>query len=134
VTDEHNQYDPDELLENQLAQAIRYFVNAYPNCKVINISLGDDRLIFREGQKQFALAARIDELAYEYQHKNLIFVISAGNFDYDGGSEELTWRNYPAYLLHDEARIIEPATAAIALTVGSLSLGTGSNQYADDAG
>ena len=25
VTDEHNQYDPDELLENQLAQAIRYF-------------------------------------------------------------------------------------------------------------
>jgi len=134
VTDEHNQYDPDELLENQLAEAIRYFVNAYPNCKVINISLGDDRLIFREGQKQFALAARIDELAYEYQHKNLIFVISAGNFDYDGGSEELTWRNYPAYLLHDEARIIEPATAAIALTVGSLSLGTGSNQYADDAG
>lgn len=134
VTNDSNEYDPNELLENQLGEAVRYFVNAYPNCKVINISLGDDRLIFREGQKQFALAARIDELAYEYQHKNIVFVISAGNFDYAADSPELTHRDYPAYLLSDDARVIEPATAAIALTVGSLSLGAGSAWYADDAG
>lgn len=134
VTDDNSQYDPDELLENQLTEAIHYFVNAYPNCKVINFSLGDSRLIFRDGQKQFALAARIDELAYEYQHRNLVFVISAGNFDYAVDSPDLTRRDYPAYLLSDDARVIEPATAAIALTVGALSLGAGSAQYADDAG
>jgi hypothetical protein len=134
VTDENNEYDPDELLENQLRKAIEYFINAYPNCKVINLSLGDPRLVFREGQKQFPLAALIDELAYEYQHKNLVFVISAGNFAYDALGE-LIMRDYPGYLLsNDEARVIEPATAAIALTVGSVSAGAGSAQYPDDAG
>jgi hypothetical protein len=129
VTNQHNEYDPDLLLENQLGVAIRYFTENYSNCKVINISLGDSDLTFREGQKQFALAARIDEIAYEFQHKNLVFVISAGNSYYEADSEELFRRDYPNYLLDDEARIIEPATAAIALTVGSLSLGTGSLQY-----
>ena len=132
VTNENNEYDPDSLLENQLGDAVRYFIDTYPNCKVVNISLGDSNLTFLDGQKQFALAARIDELAYEYQHKNLVFVISAGNFNYDAESNELTRRDYPGYLLHDEARIIEPATAAIALTVGSLSFGMGSCQYSED--
>ncbi|MDA0672975.1 MAG: S8 family peptidase, partial [Cyanobacteria bacterium] len=133
VTNENNEYDPDELLENQLRQAVEYFINAYPNCQVINLSLGDPRLVFREGQKQFPLAALIDELAYEYQHKNLVFVISAGNFNYATESNELALRDYPHYLLNNEARVIEPATAAIALTVGSISAGTGSAQYPDDA-
>lgn len=133
VTNQDNEYDPDLLLENQLGSAIRYFTENYPNCKVINISLGDANLPYREGQKQFALAAKIDEIAYEYQHKNLVFVISAGNSYYGVDSDELFRRDYPNYLLDDEARIIEPATAAIALTVGSLSLGTGSLQYPEDA-
>ena len=134
VTDENNEYDPDELLENQLRRAVEYFINAYPNCKVINFSLGDPRLVFREGQKQFSLAALFDKLAYEYQHKNLVFVISAGNYNYEAESHELALRDYPHYLLSDEARVIEPATAAIALTVGSLSAGTENAQYPDDAG
>ncbi|EKU96697.1 subtilisin-like serine protease [Leptolyngbya sp. PCC 7375] len=134
VTNENNEYDPDSLLENQLGDAVQYFINAYPNCKVINISLGDSNLTFREGQKQFALAARIDELAYEYRHKNLVFVISAGNFRYAAKSDELVRQDYPGYLLQDKARIIEPATSALALTVGSLSFGTGNYQYSEDAG
>lgn len=59
VTNQNNEYDPDLLLENQLEQAVNYFVSNYPNCKVINISLGDDRLVYRDGQKQFRLAAKI---------------------------------------------------------------------------
>ena len=133
VTNENNEYDPDLLLESQLGQAIQYFTENYSNCKVINISLGDSDLVFKEGQKQFALAARIDEIAYELQHKNLVFIISAGNSYYDVDSGELFRRDYPDYLLQDEARIIEPATAAIALTVGSLSLGAGSLQHSEDA-
>ena len=133
VTDENNRYDPDVLIETQLKRAIEYFINEYSNCKVINFSLGDDRLLFREGQKQFPLAAFFDELAYEYQHKNLVFVISAGNFCYVADSNEQILQDYPHYLLSEEAQIIEPATAAIPLTVGSLSEGLGSSQYPNDA-
>ena len=126
VTNENNEYKEESLLENQLEDAIDYFVENYSNCKVINISLGDSRLIYQEGEKQFRLAARIDEIAYRLQHKNIIFVISAGNFWYDSDSREQIHTEYPNYLLQEDARIIDPATAAIALTVGSLSMGTGS--------
>jgi hypothetical protein len=133
VTDHNNEYDPDSLLENQLDDAIQYFTQNYGNCKVINISLGDSRLAFRDGQKQFRLAAKIDEIAYEFQHKNLVFVISAGNLPYEAGSGEHLRTNYPNYLLDQAAQIIEPATSAISLTVGSLSLGTGSLRNPEDA-
>lgn len=133
VTNQNNEYDPDSLLENQLDEAIQYFTRNYENCKVINISLGDSRLTFRDGQKQFLLAAKIDEIAYEFQHKNLVFVISAGNLPYEPGSGEQLRTDYPNYLFNEEARIIEPATSAIALTIGSLSLGTGSCQFPEDA-
>ena len=133
VTNENNEYKEESLLENQLEEAIDYFVRNYSNCKVINISLGDSRLIYQEGEKQFRLAARIDEIAYQLQQKNILFVISAGNFWYDSDSPELIRRDYPNYLLGENTRIIDPATAAIALTVGSISMGKGSSQYQDDA-
>lgn len=134
VTNQNNDYDPDILLENQLGQAIQYFIENYPNCKVINISLGDSRLVLEDGQKQFRIASRIDEIAYKLRHKDIVFVISAGNFHYKPTeSNEQFLTDYPNYLLRNEARIIEPATSAIALTVGSLSFGTGSSKYSEDA-
>uniref|UniRef100_UPI0025E8A59E S8 family serine peptidase n=1 Tax=Okeania sp. SIO2F4 TaxID=2607790 RepID=UPI0025E8A59E len=140
VTNENNEYDPDLLLENQLEKAVAYFTDYYPNCKVINISLGDNNLVYRDGHKQFLLAAKIDEIAYRLQHKNILFVISAGNFDYPPKSDEsrqedneLLRQKYPNYLFSENSQIIEPATAAIALTVGSLSMGKGSFQYPEDA-
>lgn len=127
VTNEKNAYDEDLLVETQLDQAIRAFVEQYPNCKVINISLGNADQIYREGLKQFRLAAKIDEIAYDYQHKNIVFVISAGNAFYEEAkSDEQLRTDYPNYLLKKSARIIDPATSAIAITVGSLSLGRGS--------
>ncbi|MDZ8189273.1 MAG: S8 family peptidase [Nostoc sp. ChiSLP02] len=127
VTDENNKYDEDLLLETQLDEAIRAFVEQYPNCKVINISLGNADQIYRDGLKQFRLAAKIDEIAYQYQHKNILFVISAGNAFYEEAkSNEQLRTDYPNYLLNKNARIIDPATSAIALTVGSLSFGRGS--------
>jgi len=127
VTDENCQYDEDFLVETQLDQAIRAFVEQYPNCKVINISLGNDEQIYRDGMKQFRLATKIDEIAYQYQDKNIIFVISAGNTQpYEEAiSDEQLKTEYPDYLLNNTARIIDPATSAIAITVGSISLGYG---------
>ncbi|MGG6269318.1 S8 family peptidase [Leptolyngbya sp. AN03gr2] len=135
VMNDRNEFDEDLLLENQLEQAILYFINQYPNCKVINLSLGNAEQIYRDGSKQFRIAAKLDELAYRYQHKNLVFVVAAGNsYPYPHRDERERLRtDYPSYLLDPEARIIDPATSAIALTVGSLSLGRGSMTYSDDA-
>ncbi|GAP99687.1 S8 family peptidase [Leptolyngbya sp. NIES-2104] len=135
VMNERNEFDEDLLLENQLEQAILYFINQYPNCKVINLSLGNAEQIYRDGSKQFRIAAKLDELAYRYQHKNLVFVVSAGNsYRYPHRDERERLRtDYPNYLFDPESRIIDPATSEIALTVGSLSLGRGSMTYPDDA-
>lgn len=128
VTDENCQYYEDLLLETQLDRAIEAFVDNYPNCKVINISLGDYEKFYIDGMKQFRLAAKIDEIAYQYQIKNIniVFVISAGNSYHEDLEYEQLRTDYPNYLLNKNARIIDPATSAIALTVGSLSYGRGS--------
>lgn len=109
-------YDEKELLEHQLDDAVRRVVSDYPNCKVINLSLGnyDDGMRIYKGKRQFNLASLVDELSKEL---NVIFVVSAGNNDYPDG-------DYPDYLLDettDRAKIIDPATSALALTVGALS-------------
>jgi len=111
------EYDPEELLENQLETAIRYFVENYPNCKVVNISLGDRYKKMFGNKRQFPLATLIDELAKEL---DIIFVISAGNLN----PEENGYPNrYPNYLIEEtpKVKIIDPASSAYAITVGAIS-------------
>jgi len=123
VLDSQCSYDPDELVEHQLEDALDYFLTEYPECRVINLSLGDDRLILTDTSRQFRLAARIDELAYELQSRNILFVISSGNYGYAPLTAGDEIRLYPQYLLGQPARLIEPATSALALTVGGLATG-----------
>lgn len=123
VLDDNCEYDENELAERQIEDAVKYFVESYPECRVINLSLGDARLFARDGTKQFRLSAKIDELAYELRDRNILFVISAGNFNYAPASAEDRLRDYPSYLLENEARVCDPGTASLALTVGSLSTG-----------
>lgn len=135
LLDDNNNYDEDLLVENQLEQAIKYFTKNYPQCHVINLSIGNDSSIYRSGDKQFRLAAKLDEIAYRYQDYDLLFVVSAGNSKpFDPNKDgELYIKEYPKYILNPESRIIDPATSAIAITVGSLSLGRGSMIDPDDA-
>lgn len=125
VCDADGKYDPDLLVEHQLEAAITYFAANYPECRVVNISLGDDRLVYARGNRQTRLAARIDELAYLLRERGLLFVISAGNFEHrpEAADHQSHVRDYPAYLSGPRAKLIEPATAALALTVGGLSGG-----------
>lgn len=126
VTDDANQYDEDDLLEHQLEEAVTYFLDRYPQIHVINISLGNRDSIYREGNKQFRFAAAIDELAYRFRDREVLFVVSAGNYIPDTLTDEDILRAYPNYLLQDPgARLLDPATSALALTVGSLSAGAG---------
>ena len=111
------EYNPEELLEHQLERAIRYFIENYPNCKVVNISLGDKYKKMFGNKRQFPLATLIDELAKEL---DIIFVISAGNLN----PEENGYPNrYPNYLIEEtpKVKIIDPASSAYAVTVGAVS-------------
>lgn len=131
VCDENGDYDEEKLPETQLRDAIEYFVGNYENIRVVNLSIGDIEEVHRSEGKQFRLAAAIDELAFDYKDNNIMFVVSAGNYKNSKTGveyldEEIASR-YPSYLLDDpNAKIIDPATSALALTVGSLALGHGS--------
>lgn len=117
-------YDEEKLFENQLNTAIRSFLdNEVYRIKVVNISFGNANESLRnKNNRQFPLAALLDELAYEY--RSVVFVVSAGNSDPRIIFEELEEiiENYPNYLVENEIfRIINPATSALSLTVGAIA-------------
>ena len=60
VTNEFNEYDEEELLEHQLEDAVRYFLDNYDEIRVINISLGDHTTPYDDGKYQFRVAAALD--------------------------------------------------------------------------
>ena len=114
------EYDPERLLEHQLDELATYFINTYPNVKIVNLSIGNLNEVF-EGGRQSRLAAAIDELAYRFREREVLFTVSTGNYLDPHGEDAAT--GYPGYLQKDEARLIEPATSAIALTVGGVAYG-----------
>ena len=117
-------YDPEKLRERQLEELVTYFTETYPNVKIVNLSLGNLNNIF-DGTRQSNLAAAIDELAYRFRDQQLLFVIATGNFIVPNGEDAV--RGYPEYLQRTEARLIEPATSALSLTVGGVAYGPGTD-------
>jgi hypothetical protein len=113
-------YDPEKLVEHQLKSAVENFLDSYATIKVVNISLGNsDEVWHKNYNRQLPLAAIIDELAYDYP--NVVFIVSTGNGGYNYDSIEDIKDNYPEYLYLAENRLINPATSALALTVGSIA-------------
>lgn len=106
------------FVENHIEKAVRHFVEQH-SCRVFNLSLGDANKPYRGGHLK-GLSVTLDTLSREL---NVLFVVSAGNHRIGEESPDgLEWRdNYPNYLLGDAWRIVEPAPALNALTVGSLA-------------
>jgi len=115
-------FDEQELLEHQLYSAIVRIVESYPNCKVVNLSFGDSSKRMFGAKRQFNLASLVDEMAKEF---DIAFVISIGNVYPDEIPLDGTFDiSYPNYLLDESSdlhKLIDPSTAALALTVGALS-------------
>lgn len=70
---------------------------------------------------------RLDALIRE---RKIVVVVAAGNHGVHSLSRRMdsghdAWRDYPAYLLDPVARVAEPATAALALTAGSIARSDG---------
>jgi len=106
-----------DTIEHAIDKAVSYFAGEL-GCRIFNLSLGNENSPY-DGRHIRGIAYTIDRLAREY---DVLFVVSAGNFR---GTENLPrsdWRTeYPEYLLADESRIIDPAPALNAITVGALA-------------
>ncbi len=119
VLNANNEFDDESLITTQMRQAIEYFKSTH-GCRVFNASLGDPRTPFNGG-KLSPWASILDNLAREL---DVVIVVSAGNYDYEPfGAEDPDEHvsGYPRYLLEPPAKIIEPATGCIVLTVGALA-------------
>lgn len=106
-------FDDRITIENLILVTINHFNENYPNAKVVNISFQTEKETFNLRQ-QHRISSLIDEIAKE---KDLIFVVSAGN------TNPYFPDRYPDYLLENTpgVKIVEPASSAYALTVGSIT-------------
>jgi hypothetical protein len=116
VLNDQNQFADDRLWEAQIIEAMEIAVQS--GAAVINLSIGDPRFPYR-APRPTALGAMIDQ--FIRSHKVTV-TISAGNYlPWDDRIVELTSENYPKVLLEaDDSGLLDPAPAALALTVGAL--------------
>jgi len=107
---------PEEIVD----KAIRFFHDTY-GCRVFNLSVGFLERVYNGG-RQMAWASLLDKLSREL---DIVIVISAGN---------VTSPNEPLFtdrntlmestrnqLISDKHRLIDPATSALGITVGSIT-------------
>ncbi|MDE2839234.1 MAG: S8 family peptidase [Chloroflexota bacterium] len=112
---------PDEKrVESQLKQAIEHFHNAH-GCRVFNLSIGRSDGVY-SGGRQMPWAELMDQLARDL---DVVIVVSAGNVA-DPEMPEATSSNHFQYevaqsLIRPSHRVIDPATAALCVTVGSVA-------------
>ena len=115
ILNERNEGD-DDLIENQVERAVRYFVDNY-GCRVFNLSWGDLNKPYR-GRHVAGLAVTLDALSREL---DVLFVVPTGNYpgDEDGPGD---WRGeYPGYLTGAGPALLDPAPALNAISVGSIA-------------
>lgn len=117
---DHNAEMDSRFIENIVEEAVRYFHDSY-KCKVYNLSYGDLNKPYLGGRVR-GLAYTLDRLSREL---DILFVVPTGNND-NVPSCELNMEH--DHLFHDENRLIDPAPALNALTVGSLARWDNSSQ------
>lgn len=115
ILDDRAAGDP-RLIENIVAEAVRYFHGEY-GCRIFNLSYGDENKPYLGGHVR-GLAYLLDQLSREL---GVLFVVPTGNFK---GTEDVPrdWKDdFPDYLFTESARLLDPAPALNALTVGSVA-------------
>lgn len=107
---------PEEVVYN----AIKYFHEQY-GCRIFNLSVGNDKHVYNGG-RQFPWASMLDDLSREL---DIVIVVSAGNvaepkIPVFNNREELLEKTRDN-LFNPEHRLIDPATSALSITVGSIT-------------
>lgn len=111
----HDGDDQTEFVENAVERAVRD-LHAEFGCRVFNLSYGDLNKIYAGGHVR-GLAYTLDRLTREL---GVLFVVSTGNLSQEGLPGD-PLGNFPGYLLEDQARLVDPATALNAVTVGGIA-------------
>jgi hypothetical protein len=111
----HDGHDQTEFVENAVDRAVRD-LHAELGCKVFNLSYGDHNKVYDRGRVR-GLAYTLDRLTREL---GVLFVVSTGNLKPEGLPGD-PLAAYPDYLLEDHARLLDPATALNAVTVGGVA-------------
>lgn len=111
----HDGDDQTEFVENAVERAVRD-LHAGFGCRVFNLSYGDLNKVYAGGHVR-GLAYTLDRLTREL---GVVFVVSTGNLSLDGLPAD-PLASFPDYLLEDHARLVDPATALNAVTVGGLA-------------
>lgn len=104
--------DQTRFVENAVEEAVRSFHEQY-GCRVFNLSYGDRNKVY-DGRHVRGLAYTLDRLSREL---GVLFVVPTGNLslhDLPDNHREA----FPDYLLDESSRLLDPATALNALTVG----------------
>lgn len=123
VLNDENRFDDEKRIITQMHAAISIFKKEPYNCRVFNISLGcQEPLLTDSNKRQGSWAEELDIIARDLK---VLLVVSAGNHDASRASEnsdaETALVGYPEYLFNPVARLCDPATAAIAITVGAIA-------------
>ncbi|WP_257180737.1 MULTISPECIES: S8 family peptidase [Bradyrhizobium] len=124
VVNDQGQFDDLNTIPEVMRQALVALHER--GCRIVNVSLGDQYRIPYDGGRVSQWSAVLDQLAREL---DIVIIVSAGNSASGArapwGAPENIIGAYPDYLIAADNRIVEPATAAIALTVGSLAHANG---------
>lgn len=106
--------DQTHFVENAVEEAVRSFHEQY-GCRVFNLSYGDLNKVY-DGRHVRGLAYTLDRLSREL---GVLFVVPTGNLrlqDLPDNPRDA----FPNYLLDESSRLLDPATALNALTVGGI--------------
>ena len=119
-TSPDTEFPAEERVEEQLKRAVEYFHSEY-GCRVFNLSIGHgDRLY--AGGRQLPWAELLDELA---KTLDIVIVVSAGNVPEPAIPASINSVQFKEQvagsLKQPQHRLIDPATSALSLTVGSVA-------------
>jgi hypothetical protein len=126
ILNEQNELEDERLFSKLLREVVDTFTPL--GVRIFNLSVGDVAKQWNPATRRTVprnswVARTIDQLSRE---KDVVFITCTGNLTIQEISEyrKDNTTPYPAYLLHENARILDPGQAALALTVGSVAPGT----------
>ena len=126
ILNENNELEDEKLFSTLLREVVDTFVPL--GVRIFNLSVGDIGKQWNPASKRTVprnswVARTIDQLSRD---KDVVFVTCTGNLALNEISDfrKNAATPYPEYLLHENARILDPGQAALALTVGSVAPGS----------
>lgn len=125
ILDASNQIEEDRLFSKVLEEVVDVFVPL--GVRIFNLSVADLAKKWNQDTKRTQprtswVARTIDRLSHKH---DVVFVVATGNILAPAIRDNLrSGKEYPAYLCEEDSRILDPGQAALALSVGSIALGT----------